>query len=210
VCSFLLRIPTSIARAVPKRSEVLGSGTSETVITAKSVPATKDDPDEGRSSAVMVEDPARKVLPSERRKLVWLRVAVNMAPVNNDVSGNCTGSVGLNAPGTKAPNGITRGEPALISVSEPLSKVSESMTGKSGGRANPPSRGSPVKLKILKTLTPGVLMSPGIKTSNEIRPMLTTPQNAAVGANSRSIATKMIGLDRRGMMHPPLSPDVQG
>jgi hypothetical protein len=203
-------IPIRIARAAPRRSALFGSGTFDTVTTAKSVPATRDVPDDGRIAAEIAEDPATKVLPSERRKLVWLSVAVKIAPVNNDVSGNCTGSVGLNAPGPKSPNGITSGEPPFISVSELLRKVRESMIGKSGGRANPPEAGSPVKLKILKTLTPGVLMSPGIKTSKEISPTLTVSQNAAVGANSRIIDKKKIGFDQRNMMRPPLSPDVAG
>src|ERR1017187_860001 len=210
---FLLLMPISITTEAPKRSAAFGSGTLDTVdtvITLKSVPTTRDVPDDGRIAAEIAEDPATKVVPSDRRKLVWLSVAVKMASVNKDVSGNCTGSVGLKAPGPKSPSGITTGEPLPISVSEPPRNVRKSVTGKSGGRANPPENRSPVKSKILQTSTPDMLLSLGIKTSNEIRPMLTVLQNATVGANSRTIDKNKTGLAQRGMMHPPPSPNVDG
>jgi hypothetical protein len=127
---------------------------------------------------MIVGDAAAKLVPSDRRKLVWLSVAVNVPPVNKNVSANCTGSVGFNAPGPKSPSGMTSEEPPFISVRELLRKVSESIAGKSGGRANPP-----VRLEILNTLVPGVLIPPGIRTSKEIRPMGIVP-HSPVGGNS--------------------------
>src|ERR1017187_6615197 len=191
---FLLLMPISITTEAPKRSAAFGSGTLDTVdtvITLKSVPTTRDVPDDGRIAAEIAEDPATKVVPSDRRKLVWLSVAVKMASVNKDVSGNCTGSVGLKAPGPKSPSGITTGEPLPISVSEPPRNVRKSVTGKSGGRANPPENRSPVKSKILKTSTPDMLMSLGIRSSD-----LHPPPPAHRSAGPRDARSLEIDLQR--------------
>ena len=91
-----------------QRITPFGSGTSDTVTTAKSAPGDRDGPDDGSICAVIVGDPTRNIVPSDRRKLVWLRVAEKMALLNMDVSENCTGSVGSSAPAPDRPTGSPR------------------------------------------------------------------------------------------------------
>ena len=129
---------------------------------------------------VIVGEPALNVLESARTKEVWLSVALNVAERNKDVSGNWTGSVGLNDPGPILPSGITNGDTPSFTVREAFRKVRLVKTGKSGGRAKPPDPGSPVKFEMLKTFTPGPGPA-GMRTSNEMKPTYIVVANESWG-----------------------------
>ena len=153
----------------PADTNVKVRGSDElTVITAKSVPATNEFPEEGRITASIADEAAAKVLPSKRVKLVWSRVAEKVAFEKRSVSGNCTLLGGMSGPEPISPKGMTWAPVVSTKVRVLNRKLSDVNTGKSGGKANPPVPGSPVKLEMLKALTPGV---PGIRTSKEIKPM---------------------------------------
>ena len=67
-----------------------GSGTicPSTAIMAKSPPAVRDEPIDGRRVVVMADESVTNIKPSESRKLVWFRVAVNRAEENEAVPAN--------------------------------------------------------------------------------------------------------------------------
>src|SRR5271157_4665078 len=95
---------------------LLGSGTADAdsaLTSAKSVPATSNEPDEGVRSTEM--DPeAVNAVPSDSMKLVGFKVAVNRAEVKLSVLGNCT--IGLPKESSNSPGPIS---PKLMSCEEP-------------------------------------------------------------------------------------------
>ena len=98
--------PTIAASPARTTLNVAGSGTLVTAIIAKSVFASRDKPDEGKSTALIDGEGAVKVLPSDRSIWGVLRVAEKMAEEKRTVSGNCKGPVKPKGPGAISPKSI--------------------------------------------------------------------------------------------------------
>src|SRR5581483_5190193 len=96
-------------------------------------------------------------------------VAVNVADEITVVSGNCS-VPGCIEPGLMSPTEIVCGFPAMVRVNVPTVNTAGVSTGKSGGRAKPPVPGSPVKLLIVKTSTPGNPGAEGMSSSYDKSP----------------------------------------
>lgn len=121
-------------------------------------------PEEGRIVAVTTAELALNVVPSKSSKLVEFRDAVNVADVKSIVLENSR-DVGMKEPGPKSPRLKERLELGVVRTSVLFCKVTLLNTGKSGGRAKPPVEGSPVKLLIVKLVTPGEPGMSGINVS---------------------------------------------
>jgi hypothetical protein len=176
-------------------------GAFETVMSAKSVPATRLGPDEGVRKTSIAAEFAVKLPPPERRNVVTSRVAVNSAEEKSTVSGN-------EAAGTRNPGPISPRTMTWVVFPVRVRVLFSKMTGvkerKSGGRTNK----LPVKLLISKAFTPG-LGGGGIELSNEITPRF---KSACINGGARR-ASKMadkeaICLMVCGYIRPLVSEDA--
>src|SRR5437867_11277517 len=139
----------------PADTNVKVRGSDElTVITAKSVPATNEFPEEGRITASIADEAAANVLPSKRVKLVWSSVAEKVAFEKRSVSGNWTLLGGMSGPEPISPKGMTWAPVVSTKVRVLPRKPCDVETGHSGGKANRPVPGSPAKFGIVQSWTP--------------------------------------------------------
>jgi hypothetical protein len=145
---------------------------SVTATTTRSVPATRDVPDAGRRTAVIDVDAGVNAVPSDNRKVETLRVAENVAEEKTVVAGNSKELMAPTGPGAIVPRLTVCVEPPVTSFKVLPKKLRAVNAGKSGGSAKPPVAGSPVRLEISNTATPGEPGPPGVKTSKEITPRL--------------------------------------
>jgi len=145
-------------------------------------------------SAESVPD-ATKGEPSDKLKVVGLKVAVKVAEVKSSMLGNWTRgfpSASSDSPGPRLPKLNVCGAPLVgVTVSEAFSNVNESEA--KGGPRIPPKVG-PVKLKISNAFVPcmgGVVLA-GMKTSNEKRPTAIPSARAKPDANESRARVKRI------------------
>ena len=108
------------------------------LITARTLPATKDEPPEGNKRAEIKAESAMNVEPSERRMTSWLSVAEKSAELNRAESVNCSSAGGTSDPALMLPNPTRTGGPPLLSVSAAEVNINDVNAGKSEGSAKPP------------------------------------------------------------------------
>lgn len=166
---------------------VYGSGTAEgcgsAEIRANSTSGVKNFPAEGRIGTKIFRASIFTTLPSASLRNAVSNVAVNVAEVIA-VRSETSRSAGVYAPGPRLPTEIVKLGPAVKIVIEAFLKRVSVNTGKSGAREKPPVEGSPVRLLMLKTFTPGSPGRPGMSVLYENTPIFIEAAGQATASNT--------------------------